>query len=122
MVEATVEFVKTRKQFGVAIGGFQAVQHKLANMHLKTEAMRAMAHFASWSAEESKDQLTLASASALAFACEHAGTIVEDAIQLHGGIGFTWEFDLHLFLRRAKMLEILFAPTKRHSELILNAI
>lgn len=107
-VEMTVEFVKTREQFGVPIGGFQAVQHRLADMYLQTEALSALARFAAWAAEGAPEQLPLASVSGLAQAIEQGSSIIEAAIQLHGGIGFTYEYDLHFFLRRVKCLEALY--------------
>jgi alkylation response protein AidB-like acyl-CoA dehydrogenase len=111
-IEMTVEFVKTREQFGVPVGGFQAVQHRLADMYLQSEALGAIARFASWAADSSPEQLPLASASALSQAVDQASGIVEGAIQLHGGIGFTYEYDLHFFLRRAKCLEALLRYTE----------
>jgi alkylation response protein AidB-like acyl-CoA dehydrogenase len=110
-VEMTVDYVKTRKQFGVPIGAFQAVQHQLADMHLLSEASRSLSFFASWTVENSKDQLPLAARSAISYAASSAPQIIEKAIQLHGGIGFTWEFDLHLYLRRAKAIEALWGAT-----------
>jgi acyl-CoA dehydrogenase len=106
-IEMTVEFVKTREQFGVPVGGFQAVQHRLADMYLQSEALGAIARFASWAADHAPEQLPLASASALSQAVEQASAIVEGAIQLHGGIGFTYEYDLHFYLRRTKCVEAL---------------
>jgi alkylation response protein AidB-like acyl-CoA dehydrogenase len=99
-IALTKEHVTTRKQFGSPIGAFQAVQHKLADMYLAAEAMRALANFAAWSADHSPEQLPLAAVAAFTFATREARTVVERAIQLHGGIGFTWEHDLHLLLRR----------------------
>ena len=108
VLEMSAEYIKARKQFDVPIGGFQAVQHRLSDMYLASESMRALANFAAWCAENSPAQLALASKAALVYACEQAPLVVEGAIQLHGGIGFTWEFDLHLYLRRAKTLEALY--------------
>lgn len=110
-IEMTVDYVKTRQQFGVPVGGFQAVQHRLADMHANGEALRALVAFAAWSADRSPDQLSLASPAALRFACDVSAEIVEGAIQLHGGIGFTWEYDLHYFLRRVKALQALWQPS-----------
>lgn len=112
VVELTTEYVKVRKQFKVPIGGFQAVQHRLSEMYLLSEAMRALSDFAAWSLESSQQQGALACSAAIAFATEHAAEVVEGAIQLHGGIGFTWEFDLHLYLRRAKFVEMVFGRTE----------
>lgn len=121
VVTLTLDYVKTRKQFGVAIGTFQAVQHRLADMYLQTEALRSIASFASWSSQESKEQAELASRAALAFACEQAPQIIEAAIQMHGGIGFTWEYELHLSLRRAKMLEMLFGSSAAGHRALIQA-
>lgn len=119
-VQMTVDYVKTRKQYGVPVGGFQAVQHKLADMHLQAEAMRAISNFACWAADNSPDQFELAALSAIKFTSKEAPLCVEAAIQLHGGIGFTYEFDLHLYLRRVKALSILFAPSHGADERILE--
>ncbi|MEZ4754878.1 MAG: acyl-CoA dehydrogenase family protein [Bdellovibrionota bacterium] len=108
----TVEFVQTRKQFGVPVGGFQAVQHKAAEMHLEVESIKQLGTFAAWSAENSPEQFEFAAKAAIAHACEKAPKVIETAIQLHGGIGFTWEYDLHLFLRRVKMISSLWKPTE----------
>lgn len=121
-VEMTVEHVKTRKQFGTAIGSFQAVQHRLADMHLQAEAMRNLATFASWVAQQDDNNSKLSCFSALDFACDQAPQIVEGAIQMHGGIGFTWEYDLHLFLRRAKMLEMLYGNDPKRTADIIAAV
>jgi len=109
-VEMTTDYVKTRRQFDVPVGGFQAVQHRLAELHLQSEALKALVRFAAWSADLSPEQLPLAAPAALLQACAEAPGIVEGAIQLHGGIGFTWEYDLHFFLRRARTLEALHRP------------
>jgi alkylation response protein AidB-like acyl-CoA dehydrogenase len=120
-VEMTVDYVKTRKQFGVPIGGFQAVQHRLADMYANAEALRALTAFAAWSADRSRDQLELSSHAACRFACDVSGEIIEGAIQLHGGIGFTWEYDLHYFLRRVKAIEALWSPSETEHQAIIEA-
>ena len=121
-VEMTVEFVKTREQFDVPIGGFQAVQHRLADMHVSTEAVSALSRFAAWSSEASPEQFSLSSMAALQQALEYGGAVVEGAIQLHGGIGFTHEYDLHFFLRRVKCLEAVYRMSERElSELVALA-
>lgn len=108
-MELTVEYVKTRKQFGVSVGGFQAVQHRAADMKLRLEQMESLAQFANWALENDPSQGEFSSFAAISFCCEHAPWIVESAIQLHGGIGFTWEYGLHLFLRRAQALSLLYS-------------
>ena len=119
VVQMTVEYVKLRKQFGVAVGGFQAVQHQLADMHVQAQAAKALALFAAWSMESSPDQAAFAARSAVTFACEAVPAAVERAIQLHGGIGFTWEYDLHLYLRRAKRIEALWGSGEKELDDLL---
>lgn len=109
VVDLTTEYTKTRKQFGSPIGGFQAVQHKLADMYAKSEATRSLAEFAAWACVHSETQAELVARAAILFACNEVPLVVESGIQLHGGIGFTWEYDLHLFLRRAQLLATLCA-------------
>jgi len=120
-LEGTVEYLKTREQFDVPIGGFQALQHAAADMMVKVEAMHALSDFACWSASFSPDQLALAAHSATLFCAEEAPKVVEKAIQLHGGIGFTWEHDLHLFLRRIRTVAALVAPDDAGKESLLLA-
>ncbi len=117
-LDMTAEYVKTRKQFGVPIGSFQAVQHRLADMMLHVESMRSLCQFASWAVQGSPNQAELAARAALAHACEVGPTVVEGAIQLHGGIGFTWEYDLHWYLKRVKAIELLFSSESDTSALI----
>ncbi len=105
VVSLTREYIITREQFGVPVGGFQAVQHKMVDMFLHTEALSALCEFASWAQDHSPAQSKLASLAALRHANLHAQEIVETAIQVHGGIGFTWEYELHLYLRRIIFLK-----------------
>ena len=112
VTEMTAEYVKTRKQFDVPIGGFQAVQHRLADMHVDSESLGALAQFAIWAAEKSPDQLSLAAQAAISQACLVAPRVVEAGIQLHGGVGFTWEYHLHLFLRRAKSVAAIYQANR----------
>lgn len=106
----TVDYVKTRNQFGQPIGSFQAVQHMLANMYLSLQELLSLNRFAAWSATNDPEQFHLAAISAISYASDAVPNIIERCIQLHGGIGFTFEYDLHLYLRRAQMLSRLF-PT-----------
>jgi len=120
-VEMTVEHVKTRKQFEAPIGSFQAVQQKLADAFVNLSAMKSLANFAAWSVEFSPEQLSLAGQAAANFASDKAPKIIEACIQLHGGTGFTWEYDLHLYLRRVKLLSTLLAESFRPED-ILSAV
>lgn len=104
VVELTSEYVKTRTQFQRPIGSFQAIQHKLADMLVAAEQAASLVRFAGWCAENDRKQFSSAALAAKAFASEQTPRIVEQAIQAHGGIGFTFEFPLHLYLRRALVL------------------
>jgi hypothetical protein len=107
--ELTREYSQVREQYGAAIGTFQAVQHAQADMYLESESVRALTRFAAWSIDTAPRESMLASFSALYRAIEVVPAIVEKAIQLHGGIGFTWEHDLHLYLRRARSISALWS-------------
>ncbi len=121
VVALTVSYVTTRKQFDVPVGGFQAVQHKLAEMQLYSEAQVALTEFAAWAVDNSPDQAKLALNSAMNFATEWAPWIVENAVQLHGGIGFTWEYELHLYLRRARTLTAILGRSSRNQCIVESA-
>lgn len=103
-LELSVSWSKERKQFGKPIGSFQALQHKIADMHLKVEKLAATVRFAFWLTDNDKSQLAQAASSAIILARTHATEVIENAIQVHGGIGFTEEHKLHHYLRRAHTL------------------
>lgn len=107
VLEKTCAYVSTREQYGVPIGGFQALQHSIANAYVEAESLRALARFAAWSLSASLDQVPLTSKTAIARAVSVTPSVCERAIQAHGGIGFTWEFELHHYLRRAKARAII---------------
>src|SRR3954451_2808738 len=102
-LDMTVDYVKERKQFGVPVGSFQAVQHKAAQMLRDTESARAATYFAAWAADADPERTPLAAAMAKATASDAGRSVTADAIQLHGGIGFTWEADLHWLFKRAQL-------------------
>lgn len=101
----TSDYVKTRNQFGVPIGSFQAVQHALASCQVMVEGMESLSQFACWTLDKDPEQSSLVAPSSLQFAAKSSPESIEKCLQMSGGIGFTWEHDLHLFLRRAKFLE-----------------
>ncbi|MFG3000075.1 acyl-CoA dehydrogenase family protein [Streptomyces sp. NPDC048340] len=101
----TVDYVRQREQFGRAIGSFQAVKHRLADLYVQVQAARSAAYYAAWDPEQG--------GLALAQALEALRTTAGEAIQLHGGIGFTWEHDAHLYFKRAAADELLFGPVHR---------
>jgi alkylation response protein AidB-like acyl-CoA dehydrogenase len=102
-LEMTLAYVKERKQFGVPVGSFQAVQHRAAQMLLDVEGARAATLFAAWTADAEPERLPMAAAMAKAWASDAARSVTAAAIQLHGGIGFTWEADVHWLFKRAQV-------------------
>lgn len=122
VIDMTVEYVKTRQQFGVAIGSFQAIQQKLADCYAKSEALASLARFATWSASHSPQQRHLTSRAAILEAVQTGPLVCEAAIQAHGGIGFTWEYDLHLYLRRAKAIQAAFALSEVRARSLIEAV
>ena len=107
-------YTKERVQFGVPIGSFQAVQHKLADMYRDIERARVLVYYAALTLAEDHPDRTLAASMAKAAAGEAQRRCVQDGLQLAGGIGYTWEHDLHLFLRRAKVGELHFGSASHH--------
>jgi alkylation response protein AidB-like acyl-CoA dehydrogenase len=104
-LELGVEHAKTRTQFGKPIGTYQAVSHALADTYVETELARSLAYWAAWCVAEDDPEAPVAAAAAKAFAAEAAVTACERAIQVHGGIGFTWEHVLHRYYKRAQGIE-----------------
>jgi alkylation response protein AidB-like acyl-CoA dehydrogenase len=102
-LDMTVAYVKERKQFGVPVGVFQAVQHRAAQMLLDTEGGRAATYYAAWTADANPDELAMAAAMAKAWTSEAGRSTASAAIQLHGGIGFTWEADVHWLFKRTQL-------------------
>jgi alkylation response protein AidB-like acyl-CoA dehydrogenase len=100
-----IEHAKTRLQFGKPIGTYQAVSHQLADTYTDVELARSLAYWAAWCVAEDDEQAAIAAAAAKAFATEAAVAACERSIQVHGGIGFTWEHPLHRFYKRALWLE-----------------
>ena len=104
-LELGVEYANGRRQFGRPIGVYQAVSHKLADTYVETELARSLAYWAAWSVAQHDEQAPLAAAAAKAYAAEAAVAACERAIQVHGGIGFTWEHELHRYYKRAQWIE-----------------
>ena len=122
VVEMSADYLKTREQFGVPIGAFQAVQQRLADAYAQSESLGALSRFAAWSVTRSPEQLPLTARAAISQASEVGPLVCEAAIQVHGGIGFTWEYDLHLFLRRAKAIQVAYGMSgARVNELLDRA-
>jgi alkylation response protein AidB-like acyl-CoA dehydrogenase len=102
----SVDYVRERKQFGRAIGSFQAVSHRCADMLVGVESSRSTTYYAAWAIDEATPDAPLAAATAKACASTAAIATCESGIQVHGGIGFTWEHDMHIYFRRAKLTEL----------------
>jgi len=115
-MEMTVEYARERKQFDRAIGAYQAVAHQCADMLRQTESARSTALWAAWAADAEPETLPLAAAMAKAYASDAGWNVTSSALQVHGGIGFTWEHDLHFFLKRAKVDGTLFGSARDHRE------
>jgi alkylation response protein AidB-like acyl-CoA dehydrogenase len=120
-LEMTLEYVKDRKQFGVPVGSFQAVSHRCAQMLLHTESARSTAYFAAWAADDDPDRLAEAAALAAAAAATGGREVTASAIQAHGGIGFTWEADVHWFYKRAQLDTALLGGAARHHAALAHA-
>ena len=122
MFEATVDYLKKRVQFGRTIGSFQAIKHRLADLVLQVEAMRVAAHYAALAFGDGLDDAAEAVATAGSYVDDTFACICGEALQLHGGIGFTWEHDVHLFTRRAKVNQVLYGDGAWHRERLVRLI
>jgi alkylation response protein AidB-like acyl-CoA dehydrogenase len=115
-LDTTVEYAKTRYQFGRPIGSFQALKHRLADLFVDVTQARAAARNAANCAATGDDDLAVAAAVAQAWCSPLAVRAAEECVQLHGGIGFTWEHPAHLFLKRAKADAVAFGNADRHRQ------
>lgn len=122
VLEMSVEYAKTRVQFGRPIGSFQAIKHKCADMLLEVESAKSAAYYAAWAAAEDNDELPVTACLAKSYCSEAYFHCAAENIQIHGGIGFTWEHDAHLYFKRAKSSEILLGDPAYHRELLAQRI
>jgi alkylation response protein AidB-like acyl-CoA dehydrogenase len=113
-LDTAVEYAKIRVQFNRPIGSFQAIKHKCADLLLEVEAARSAAYSGAWSAAEDPAELPVSAALAGSYCAEACTHAAKENIQIHGGIGFTWEHDAHLYLKRAKSSELLFGAPGQH--------
>ena len=121
-LDVTVEYAKMRKQFGKPIGSFQAVQHHCADMYLETESARSAAYYAAWAIENDTPDAAVAVSIAKMYASDAGRTVGNRGIQVHGGMGFTWENDIHLYYRRAKASETALGDATYHRERIAQSV
>ena len=117
-MEMAVEYARDRKQFGRPIGAYQAVSHRCAQMLLETEGARSATYWGAWTADAEPETLELASSMAKAYASDAGWRVCSSSLQVHGGIGFTWEHDLHFFLKRAKVDALMWGGASTHRERI----
>jgi alkylation response protein AidB-like acyl-CoA dehydrogenase len=122
VLEASTDYAKTRHQFGKPIGIYQAVSHKLADMLVLSESGRSATYYAAWAVEADAPDRSLASSMAKAYVSDAYRKVAGDGIQVHGGIGFTWEHDLHLYFKRAKASEVTLGDATYHRELVAQAL
>ena len=121
-LEMAVEYAKVRVQFGRPIGSFQAIKHKCADMLLEVESAKSAAYYAGWCAAELNDELPTVASLAKAYCSEAYFHTSAENIQIHGGIGFTWEHPAHLYFKRAKSSELLFGDPSYHRELLAQRL
>ena len=120
-LEITLGYLQTRETFKRPIGSFQALQHRTADMLLKTESSRSAAYRAAWCLAAKDPEAALACATAKAYAGDAARLVCAESIQMHGGIGFTWELDLHYYFKRAKTYEMHYGSTEAQLDRVLAA-
>ncbi|MCQ3815009.1 MAG: acyl-CoA/acyl-ACP dehydrogenase [Acidimicrobiia bacterium] len=121
-LDMSVEYAKVRVQFGRPIGSFQAIKHKCADMLLQVESAKSAAYYAAWCAAEMNEELGQVASLAKSYCSEAYFHAAAENIQIHGGIGFTWEHPAHLYFKRAKSSELLFGDPTYHRELLAQRI
>jgi len=121
-LDMTVAYAKDRKQFGRPIGSFQAIKHKCADMLLKVESARSAAYYAGWAASVGEADLPAVASLAKAYCSDAYFHCAAEAIQIHGGVGFTWEYDVHLHFKRAQSTELFLGSPAHHRELVARRI
>ncbi len=121
-LDIAVDYAKTRVQFGKPIGSFQAVKHKCVDMMVSVENARSLTYYACWTVDEKLAEAATAVPMAKAYASDMAKNVTSEAIQVHGGIGFTWEHDMHLYHRRALAGEANFGNAPIHRETVAKSL
>lgn len=118
VLDMSVEYAKVREQFGRPIGSFQAIQHKCADMLVQVEGAKSATYYAAWAVSNDAPDAALAAAMAKAYCSDAYRQVTSEGIQVHGGIGFTWEHDLHIYFKRAKGSEVTFGDATWNRELV----
>jgi len=122
VLEMSVDYAKVREQFGKPIGSFQAIQHKCANMLVEVESSKSVTYYAAWAVANEVAEAPLAAAMAKAYCSDAYRHTAGEGIQIHGGIGFTWEHDMHIYFKRAKSSEVTFGDATWNRELVAQHI
>jgi alkylation response protein AidB-like acyl-CoA dehydrogenase len=122
VLEMSVDYAKVREQFGKPIGSFQAIQHKCANMLVEVESSKSVTYYAAWAVANDVAEAPLAAAMAKAYCSDAYRHVSGEGIQIHGGIGFTWEHDMHIYFKRAKSSEVTFGDATWNRELVAQHI
>jgi alkylation response protein AidB-like acyl-CoA dehydrogenase len=122
VLDMTTEYAKIRIAFGRPIGAYQGVKHKAADMLVEVENAKSLTYYAAWAVDENSSDAPLAVSMAKAYVSDAFRRVAGNGIQLHGGIGFTWEHDLHLYFKRAKASEFTFGDATYHRERVAQLI
>lgn len=122
VLESSSEYAKSRQQFGKQIGVYQAVSHRIADMLVMAESGKSATYYAAWTIDADAPDRSVAASIAKAYVSDAYRQISNAGIQVHGGIGFTWEHDSHLFLKRAKSCEALLGDATYHRELVAQSL
>src|SRR5262245_45445655 len=122
VLEMSVDYAKVREQFGKPIGSFQAIQHKCANMLVEVESSKSATYYAAWAVANGVEEAPLAAAMAKAYCSDAYRHTAGEGIQIHGGIGFTWEHDMHIYFKRAKSSEVTFGDATWNREIVAQLI
>jgi alkylation response protein AidB-like acyl-CoA dehydrogenase len=112
----SVDYAKERQQFGRPIGSFQAVKHRCADMLVDVEGMRSSAYYAAWCIGAGHADASIAASTAKVWCSDASRRVMASGLQVHGGIGFTWEHDLHLYLKRAQLDQLRFGDAVFHRD------
>ncbi len=121
-LEISVAYAKERVQFGKPIGSFQAVKHQLADALVDVEGMRSTAYYAAWCTSVEDPESSLAASMAKAWCSDASRRVLARCLQVHGGIGFTWEYELHLFLKRAQLDQVSFGDAAFHRDRVAGIL
>jgi alkylation response protein AidB-like acyl-CoA dehydrogenase len=116
VLDMSAEYAKERVQFGKPIGSFQAVKHRCADMLVDVEGMRSTAYWSAWCLSADDDEASIAASAAKTWCSDAARRVMASGLQVHGGIGFTWEHDLHLFLKRSQLDQVTFGDAAYHRD------